>query len=70
MFEDPRCIQNVVYYYRVDQPAFEHFRKENLVHHWVNQPPTEEDFVEKTSKYKDNGGSIGRLAIGMFFSLR
>ena len=37
LFEDPRCKQNIIYYYSIAQPSFEAFRKENIVTSWVNK---------------------------------
>ena len=31
VFRDPRCMQNVIYYYREWQPKFDTFKKENIV---------------------------------------
>ena len=58
LFEDPRCSQNIIYYYREYQPKFDEFKKENIVREWVPKLPTVEDVKEKTLPYKHRGGSI------------
>jgi Poxvirus A32 protein len=58
MFRDPRCAQNVIYYYSMWQSSFEEARKENLVKEWHNELPTTEEFKSKTMPFKDKGGSV------------
>lgn len=58
LFEDPRCAQNVVYYYNHDQPALKQFRKENIVTEWRNTLPTSEEIKQLAKPYVKNGGSI------------
>jgi hypothetical protein len=58
LFLQPRCKQNIIYYYKKWQDSFAAFRKENIVTHWVNALPTEDDFTERTLQYKSDGGSV------------
>ena len=57
LFDNPECRHNVIYFYKEDQPALEMFRKENVVKHWINRPPTGEDINELTAQY-DQSGSV------------
>lgn len=58
VMEDPRCLQNVIYYYKENQPAFDRMQKESIVSAFVGHPPTIEDVKERCERYKDSGGSI------------
>jgi DNA polymerase III delta prime subunit len=58
MFTTPQCGQNVIYYYKEWQDTLADFKAENIVHQWVNDLPSVDDFKERTLPYKDNGGSI------------
>ena len=58
LFRDPRCAQNVIYFYNTWQNAFEQFDKLGIVTEWVNEYPTRKMFEEKTDKYKNCGGSV------------
>lgn len=58
LFNDPRCTQNIIYYYKQWQDSFEMFENENIVTKWINGKPTADDFTSQVEKYKDNGGSI------------
>jgi hypothetical protein len=58
LFEDPRCKQNIIFYYHQWQHSYESFKKENIVKEWINKLPTQDDVLEKTLLYKDKGGSI------------
>jgi len=58
MFQDPRCQQNVLYFYKEWQDSYEKFKDENIVSEWINRLPTVEDVKEKTHHYKENGGSV------------
>jgi hypothetical protein len=58
LFQDPRCKNNVIYYYKEDQPLYDVLREENVVQQWVNAPPTQEDIKNRTLAAKERGGSI------------
>jgi hypothetical protein len=58
VFQDPRCKQNIIYFYNQWQNSFDMYRNENIVKEWVNNLPTTDYLLEKTSIYKDVGGSI------------
>lgn len=58
LFEDPRCKQNIIYFYNQWQKLYEAFKQENIVREWVNKLPTEDDVREKTLLYKERGGSV------------
>ena len=58
MFADPRCKQNILYFYHSWQDTYEAFSKENIVTHWHNFLPTAEFVQEKTEFFKGRGGSI------------
>lgn len=58
LFQEPKCKQNVIYFYNHWQNAYDMFKLTNIVTEWVNKLPTKEDIEEKTMLYKDNGGSI------------
>ena len=51
-------IKNVVFCYAVWQPLFDKLRDEKVVTKWVNQCPTNEQFLELVNDYKKDGGSI------------
>jgi hypothetical protein len=58
LFTDPKCKQNVIYYYKEWQDSFDYFQQEGIVDDWVNEIPTSQDFKERTILTKDRGGSI------------
>jgi len=58
LFEDPRCKQNIIYFYKEWQNSYEQFKKEGIVKEWINNLPTQDDVKEKTLLYKDRGGSV------------
>lgn len=58
MFADPRCKQNVIYYYKKGQDVFNMFEKEKIVKKWVDHLPTEQMINEATMAYKGKGGSV------------
>ncbi len=55
MFQKPACKLNVVYFFRDWQPAFDIFKKEGIVHKWVNRLPTTTDIDNYTSGFLDTG---------------
>jgi hypothetical protein len=58
LFEDPRCLQNVIYFYNNEQDAYDDFREENIVHEWRKEMPTSFLIEELARPYKLTGGSI------------
>lgn len=58
LFEDPRCRQNVIYYYNQWQPAYEAFEKEKIVAKWINKVPTADEVKKETAIYTEKGGSV------------
>jgi hypothetical protein len=58
LFEEPRCAQNIIYYYSVWQNAFDSATKEGLVKEWHNRLPSMDEFKSKTVPYQNNGGSV------------
>jgi hypothetical protein len=58
LFQDPRCKQNIIYFYNQWQHLYENFKRENIVKEWINKLPTEDDVKEKTLFYRDRGGSV------------
>ena len=58
LFEDPRCAQNVVYFYNQWQNSYEGVKKEGIIHKWINELPTADKIEDETLSYKDRGGSI------------
>ena len=58
LFRDPRCLQNVIYYYKEWQDVYAKFADEHIVFDWVNEVPTASSMREKTLAFKQDGGSI------------
>lgn len=58
MIENGHNISNVVFFYSVWQQLYQDMYDEGLVQIWENKIPTNEDFIEKVSPYKDTGGSL------------
>jgi hypothetical protein len=58
LFQDPRCKQNVIYFYNKWQSSYDSFKKENIVKEWINKLPTEEDVEAKTLLSMNHGGSV------------
>ena len=59
LFEDSRCLKNVIFYFNQWQPSFDKVKQEeNIVKEWVGMLPTSDDIIEKTEKYADDGGSV------------
>jgi hypothetical protein len=58
LFANPECRHNVVYFYKDDQPAFEIFKEENIVKHWVNRLPTSEDIEKLTEGFEESGSIV------------
>ena len=54
---DPRCMQNVIYFYK-DDAVMNLMQGDNLVHTWINEKPTTESFVSAVKDYVKVGGSI------------
>lgn len=58
LFIDPRCKQNVLYFYNSWQESFDAANKKKLVKEWLNKVPTTQDVKDKTTPYKNKGGSV------------
>lgn len=58
LFVDPRCKQNIIFFYNKWQDAYDSFKTENIVKEWINILPTAEMIKEKTLMYEKKGGSI------------
>ena len=58
LFEDGRCVQNVVYFYKEWQKSFNGAKNEGLVQQWVNELPSCESIRDRVTLFKDRGGSI------------
>ena len=44
LFRDPRCAQNVIFYYNVWQSSYDKAMKEKLVKEWIHKLPTTDEF--------------------------
>ncbi len=58
LFADPRCGQNVIFFYKTWQDKYEIFARKNVVKEWLPIFPSREIFEEKTRLYSRIGGSI------------
>jgi len=58
LFQNPKCKQNIIFFYNEWQDAYNIFSGENIVKQWINRLPTTDDIKDKTLEFKDNGGSI------------
>jgi len=58
LFRDPRCAQNVIFYYNVWQSSYDKAMKEKLVKEWIHKLPTTDEFKSKTIPYAKKGGSV------------
>lgn len=59
LFCDPRCKQNVIYFYKeYDEKNFNLAKEDGCVQHWVNEKPTVDMFKQATEPFKNSGGSI------------
>jgi hypothetical protein len=58
VFAEPRCKQNVVYFYNELDPKFEDAKNEGLIHHWINMKPTVEMVKQYTEHCIQYGGSV------------
>jgi hypothetical protein len=58
LFQNPKCKQNIIFFYNQWQDAYELFKPTNIVKEWINKLPTTEDIKEKTLLYKNDGGSM------------
>lgn len=57
-FTDPRCKNNIIYYVKGNPDILSSFKHEKIVHEWIHQLPTVDDFKERTLLHKSSGGSI------------
>jgi len=51
-------IQNIILCYDSWQDAYDTFKRDCKVNHFLNKMPTEEEFINLTKPYKNKGGSI------------
>ena len=58
VFQDPRCKQNIIFYYNIWQHSYERFKKERIVKDWINHLPTVDELKEITEPFVKKGGSI------------
>jgi hypothetical protein len=58
LFVDPRCKQNIHFFYNEWQPSYESFVNEKIVSSWVNKMPSSEDVKKATALYTEKGGSV------------
>ena len=58
LFVNPKCKQNVLYFYNRKQDGFDLFKKENIVKEWIHALPSTDQIEEKTEAYKNRGGSV------------
>lgn len=57
-FQEPRCKNNVIYFYQEFQDKFQDCLERGLVKEFVNEAPTLDKIKELTLPFKDSGGSI------------
>jgi DNA polymerase III delta prime subunit len=57
-FTTPECQKNIIYYYKEWQELFDLIQAENIIHQWVNEVPSAEDFKARTFLHKNSGGSV------------
>ena len=58
MFQDDRCKDNVLYFYKNWQPALARFSKEGIVKRFFDYLPTADQIIELTRPYAKDGGSV------------
>lgn len=58
LFRNPKCAQNVIYFYAMKQDKLDIALSEGLITELINEPPTKDLMLEKTEKYRRDGGSI------------
>ena len=58
LFEDPRCLQNVIFFYNREQDGYDYFKDENIVHEWRKELPTSDLVAELAEPYRKIGGSV------------
>ena len=58
LFAEPKCMQNVCYYYNQWQTAFNDIRSSNAVTHWLNELPTVDSVKELCTPFIGRGGSV------------
>lgn len=51
LFVDPRCKQNVIYFYKQWNPSFDRFNEKGIVKSWRNHLPTTQEVVDACSPY-------------------
>jgi hypothetical protein len=58
LFEDGKNIKNIVFCYAAWQKIYQELKDANIVTSFINKKPSNEEFVNLVSPYKNNGGSI------------
>lgn len=58
LFQQPSCQQNVVYFYREEQPAYTMFAEEQLVHKWFRHLPSAQEIDDLTEAHLETGSII------------
>ena len=66
LIKEGESIKNIVFCYAAWQPIYSELKNENIVTHWINYLPTNEEFKELVAFYKDKGGSIVVNRYGYF----
>lgn len=58
IFQDPRCKDNVILYYKEDQAIYKSAKEEGFIHQMVNQKPTVRDIKDRTLASKERGSIV------------
>ncbi len=58
VFVDGNQINNVVFFYSINQPIYDELRKQNIVTKWIKKKPTNDEFIECVAPFQNRGGSI------------
>ena len=58
LFVDGEKIKNVVFYFASWQDAYADLEKDKIVTKWVQQMPTNDDFIADVQPFKNDGGSV------------
>ena len=58
LFRNPKCAQNVLYYYKEWQDAYNNILDENIIKEWIPKLPTIPDIKDRTFLFQETGGSV------------
>lgn len=58
LFIDPRCAQNVLFFYNEWQSIYDEIRQENLVTRFIKTAPTYSEVNTQTLLFRETGGSV------------